>query len=72
MEEKRKKLGQDDDGQLDDKRVAGWILFIATLALAVFGVFKDSTTSVELVRVLIWPAMALLGIGVAEKFRKKV
>jgi hypothetical protein len=71
MSELKTGIGRDDDGNVDDKRIAGWILFFATLALAGFGVFRDSATSVELVRVLIWPAMGLLGLGVAEKFRKK-
>ena len=62
-------LGHDDDGNIDDKRVAGWVMFAVALGLIGYGAFKESPVILEYARMAIWPAITALGIGVVEKFR---
>lgn len=64
-------LFRDDDGNLDDRRIAGWILLGVVIALSYSGGFRGSAQAVELVRILVWPAIALMAGTVAEKFGKK-
>jgi hypothetical protein len=67
--EKNTGLGHDDDGNWDDKRVAGWIMLVLIIGLAVWGAWREVEYAIELVRILIWPSMILMGAAVAEKFK---
>jgi hypothetical protein len=75
MSERPTKLGQDDDGNLDDKRVAGWVLFAVFLGLVIYGVAFQSPESagvtMEYSRMTLWASVTALGIGVVEKFSAK-
>jgi len=62
-------IGHDDDGNVDDKRVAGWVMLGVTLALVAWGAYQESSVILEYARMTIWPSIAALGIGVVEKFR---
>jgi len=64
-------LGHDDDGNIDDKRIAAWVMLVSVLAFAGYGVFGESQTATGLVGQLVWPTLALFGVSVAEKFRKR-
>jgi len=70
-EAKQTGLGHDDDGNIDDKRIAAWVMLVAVLAFAGYGVFWGSQTATGLVGQLVWPTLALFGVSVAEKFRRK-
>lgn len=71
--EKKKNTGiaHDDDGNIDDRRVAAWIFSLVIMGLAGVGAFDSSQEAVELVRILIWPTMLLFGVTVSEKFGSK-
>lgn len=64
------KLLQDGEGNLDDKRIAGWIALIGAGILATVGVIKDSTTAVNIVYALLAFSAACLGITAFERSMK--
>lgn len=63
-------LGRDDDGNVDDRRIAGWITLIAMLGIAFYGIRHEATFTPELVKPLMLGAVGLLGATVAEKFKR--
>lgn len=73
-EVKARKLGQDDEGNWDDKRVASWILLFASIGTFVYGLFFsvsngiDPDTVLDYGRVMLWPAIVGLIGSVVEKF----
>lgn len=70
-EEKRNTgIGHDDDGNLDDRRIAAWVLMIAILGLAWFGIQSDTSFTVEIFQGGVWASVALFGSTVAEKFKR--
>jgi hypothetical protein len=72
-EAKNTGIGHDDDGNIDDKRVAGWISFVFAMALAVFAVATSETAeSTELVQAFLLAGVGFMVPTVAEKLRKKV
>ena len=64
-------LGHDDDGNIDDKRVAGWVLVILAVGLGIFGVWRDSANAVQMAETFLWPGVVALGISVGEKFSRR-
>lgn len=74
MEEEVKKtgIGRDDDGNVDDKRVAGWISFLFAMGLAVFAVASSETAeSTKLVEAFLLAGVAFMAPTIAEKFKRK-
>lgn len=69
--EKDTGIFHDDEGNVDDRRIAGWIMLIATIAFGVIGVLRDSTVSVQLFNAGSLAAVGLMGATVAEKFARK-
>jgi hypothetical protein len=65
------RLGQDDDGNTDDRRVAAWIVMVAGLAIAGAAVWKDSQVGAQIVPSLLLAATGLFGSTVAEKFARR-
>jgi hypothetical protein len=62
-------LFHDDDGNIDDRRIAAWLMLLVVLALAALGVFRGEEIAVQLVEAMIWPTLVLFGATVAEKFK---
>lgn len=69
MSEKNTGIGHDDDGNVDDRRVAAWVLMIAILGLGWFGIWREVEFATQIFSGGIWAAVALFGSTVAEKFR---
>ncbi len=70
--QKKTGIAHDDDGNVDDKRVAGWILLFASIGLAVASiVVKGNPPSVDIIRTFLFASVGLLGATVAEKFGKR-
>jgi hypothetical protein len=73
-EEKNTGIGHDDDGNVDDGRVAGWVFVAIMVGLAGIGMFgstENSTTAIEMIRVFVWPSLILLGAsGVKDKIKR--
>ena len=70
----RKKTGiaHDDEGNVDDRRVAGWILLFASIGLALASiVVKSNPPSVDIVRAFLLSSVGLFGSTVAEKFKRQ-
>lgn len=66
----KSKLLQDGEGNLDDKRVAGWIALIGAGALAVIGVINNSATAVNIIYALLAFAAACFGLTAFERKMK--
>lgn len=64
-------LGHDDDGNWDDRRIAGWILLVASIGLAAYGVHVDAQFTPQIFSPAILAVVGLFGSTVAEKFGKK-
>jgi hypothetical protein len=62
-------LFHDDDGYVDDRRVAGWIILVILIYLGYHAVHAGNATALQLIEVMIWPWMILMGTEVAEKFK---
>ena len=73
MAEEKKNTGMchDDDGNVDDRRIAGWIVTLVCMYVAIAGLHMENPKSVEILQILIWPAVALMGATIAEKFKKR-
>lgn len=68
MDKKDPGLLHDDEGNTDDRRVAGWVVIVGSMVLAAFGIWRDSTITTQIFTPGIWAGVALLGATVAEKF----
>ena len=68
-EKKNTGIGHDDDGNVDDRRVAAWVLMVAILGLGFFAVHREVDFAVQIFSAGIWASVALFGSTVAEKFR---
>lgn len=62
-------LFHDDDGNVDDKRIAAWLTFVALCFLGYQSVINQSTEALRLVEIIIWPWMVLMGVTATEKFK---
>jgi len=72
MEEKKEQgFLHDDEGNFDDRRLAGWFLLIATIAFGIIGVLRDSNNAVQLFQAGTLATAGLMGATVAEKFARK-
>ena len=63
-------IGHDDDGNIDDRRIVGWVLVLLAVGMGIFGVWRDSGNAVEMAQTFLWPGVTALGITVVEKFRQ--
>ncbi|HMA77886.1 MAG TPA: hypothetical protein VKP88_01975 [Candidatus Paceibacterota bacterium] len=71
MSEKNTGVGHDDDGNVDDKRIAGWVCVAAAIGLAAASILvKSNPPSVDIVRAFLLAGVGLLGATVAEKFKR--
>lgn len=62
-------LFHDDDGNVDDKRIAAWLTFAGLVFLSYHAAVNNSTEALKLVEILIWPWMVLMGTTAVEKFK---
>lgn len=65
-------LFHDDDGNVDDKRIAAWLTFGGILWLVYQAVIQNSPEALQLVELVIWPWMVLMGVTATEKFKPGV
>ena len=68
MSEKKTGLGHDDDGNVDDRRIAGWVIIGTALAISVADLFALFTANQAIVNTMFLAGVGLLGSTVAEKF----
>lgn len=66
--EKKTGLTRDDDGNRDDKRVAGWIAFSVAVFMAALSIFPDFTAATEIVTSFLGFSAVCFGITIFEKF----
>lgn len=59
----------DDDGNVDDKRIAAWLTFGGLVFLVYHAVANQSAEALRLVELIIWPWMVLMGVTATEKFK---
>jgi len=69
--ENKKNTGifHDDDGNFDDKRIAAWLTFVGLVFLSYQAVVNKSSEALQLVQLIIWPWMVLMGVTATEKFK---
>jgi hypothetical protein len=63
-------FAHDDDGNLDDRRIAGWVLIVAAVAMGIADLFEIMTANVEIVLGFITAGALLFGATVFEKFKR--
>lgn len=73
QEQPRRNTGlfHDDDGNLDDKRVAAWLTFLGLVYLGYQGVANNNAQAVQMMDLLVWPWMVLMGSAVVDKFKPR-
>lgn len=59
----------DDDGNVDDKRIAAWLTFLGLIFLSYQAVINNNQEALRLVELIIWPWMVLMGVTATEKFK---
>ena len=64
-------IGHDDDGNIDDKRIAGWITLGTGLAIGVLDLFSAFEAQPAIFNTLVYAGAIMLGVTVFEKFTKK-
>lgn len=64
-------LFHDDEGNTDDRRIAGWVVLVTSLIIAIIGVITGSPSAEGIFNTSIWAGVALLSTTVAEKFAKR-
>jgi len=69
-DEKKTGLGHDDDGNVDDRRIAGWVLIATAAGMGIADLFAVMTANVEIVLGFITAAALLFGVTVFEKFKR--
>lgn len=72
MSEQKKNTGlfHDDHGNVDDRRIvswSGWALIVYLVVRAARVTPEQAEPVIELVRILIWPTLVLMGVTVTEK-----
>ena len=63
-------VGHDDDGNVDDKRIAGWILVITAVGMGIADLFSVMTANERIVEGFLFAGALLFGSTVAEKFKR--
>jgi hypothetical protein len=61
-------LTRDDDGNRDDKRVAGWIAFGVAVSMGILGIFPRFTAATDIVTSFLGFSAVCFGITIFEKF----
>lgn len=69
--EKNTGIGHDDDGNVDDRRIAGWLILGAALVISMLDLFGSLTANQAIVNTMFLAGVGLLGATVAEKFTRK-
>ena len=68
--EKKTGLGHDDDGNVDDRRIAGWVIIGAALVISILDLFGSLTANQAIVNTMLLAGVGLFGATIAEKFKK--
>lgn len=68
--EKKTGIGHDDDGNVDDRRVAAWLIIVTALAISVLDLFNALSANEALVNTMFLAGVGLFGATVAEKFKR--
>lgn len=63
-------LMHDDDGNVDDKRVAGWILVVFALLMGIADLLPFFTANERIVESFLFAGGLLLGATLTEKFKR--
>lgn len=63
-------IGRDDDGNIDDRRVAAWLIILTALTISVADLFGGLSANEALVNTMFLAGVGLFGATVAEKFKK--
>lgn len=63
-------IGHDDDGNVDDKRIAGWILVVTAVIMGIADLFSIMTANDQIVEGFLFAGALLFGSTVAEKFKR--
>ena len=63
-------LGHDDDGNVDDRRIAAWALIITALVMGVADMFDIMTANPQIVEGFLYAGALLFGSTIAEKFKR--
>lgn len=64
-------IGRDDDGNIDDRRIAAWLIILTALAISVADLFGGLSANEALVSTMFLAGVGLFGATVAEKFKKR-
>lgn len=66
-------LFHDDDGNVDDRRIAGWVLVAAAIAAGILAIFApgEANSASEIALGFMWGGIALMGVTVSEKFKRQ-
>jgi hypothetical protein len=66
-------LFHDDDGNLDDRRIFGAVMLAAAVAAGTLAIFVTDTPNAasEIALGFMWGGIALMGVTVGEKFKRK-
>lgn len=71
-EVKRTGIGHDDDGNVDDKRVASWLMLAIAAGMGIYAItLSEAGSATELVQAFLLAGVGLMAPTVAEKFRKR-
>lgn len=70
-EEHHQTLLHDDQGNIDDRRVAGWVTLITGLVIAGIGVWREASFTAEVLWPILLAATTLFGVTIAEKFAQR-
>jgi hypothetical protein len=63
-------LGHDDDGNVDDRRIAGWVLIVAAIVMGIADLFGMFSANEVIVQGFLYSGALLFGSTVAEKFKR--
>lgn len=67
--DKKTGLMHDDDGHVDDKRVASWVCLAAAIGLSTLAIFQGEAP-VEIIQAFLLASVGLMAPSVAEKFKR--
>lgn len=69
---RRTGIGHDDDGNVDDKRVAAWVMLAVATGMGVYAItLSEAGAATELVQAFLLAGVGLMAPTVAEKFKRK-
>jgi len=69
-EKKDTGLGHDDDGNVDDRRIAAWAMIITALGMGIADMFEFFVANERIVEGFLYAGALLFGSTIAEKFKR--